>query len=216
MGVPELAYQRGFEAELDDMADAGRSKAKGTGDEHGTPDFVLEAIYKTFGAIDLDPCGHPDAIVEARCKFLLPKHWENRDGQDLVDRGFIYTDGEIEDWNDYGLSFCNGPFSTLHWWVKKSAEMEIYRDGKATGNESIILTPVRTTHSAWQNHIFPLHHVTIFAKSRWKFHGAPTTAPFHTALSYRGYRPARFTEGFKHLGAVCRNSKQGDLFYCPF
>jgi hypothetical protein len=218
VGVPERAYQRGFDVELDEQTEK-RSKASSTGDEHGTPDFVLEAVTKTLGPIGLDPCGHPKSLVEARRKIRLPKYWDE-DGAnsiDLVNRNFEFGDGEMTEWGGNGLVFCNGPFSELHWWCWKSAELNIYNDaGKPTGDESVLLLPVRTTHSAWQKAIFGLHHAIIFAAHRWKFHLAPTTAPFHTALAYRGYRPAKFVEGFKHLGMPVRHMKQGDLFYCPF
>jgi transcriptional regulator with XRE-family HTH domain len=92
-------------------------------DSRFTPEGFLEAIYKVFGPIDLDPCGHLMSPVVARRRFILAQG----------------DDGLRDPW--FGrLAFMNPPYSELLIWLSRAHEQW------EAGNVGTVLclVPVRT------------------------------------------------------------------------
>lgn len=139
-------------------------------DSWGTPDEILDPIYKHFGEIGLDPCAEPTPPRRVRA------------------RGYIHdpADGVLASWANQGLVFVNPPYSDCARWTWKAA-----RDG----DEVILLLPVRTSAKWWKQYVWPAD-VILFYSWRLKFVGVKYTAPFHSALVYWGARVELFLEAF--------------------
>jgi len=92
-------------------------------DSRFTPSEFLAGIEAAFGAIDLDPCGHPLSPVVAKRRIMLGES----------------GDGLVDDWSGR-LAFVNPPFSALLTWLRRAHEQWL------AGNvETVVcLVPVRT------------------------------------------------------------------------
>ena len=88
-----------------------------------TPVEFLQAIAQVWGAIDLDPCGHPDSPVGARRRISLEEG----------------GDGLREDWSG-DVVYVNPPFSDMVTWLKRADQMWIERRVQ----KIIALVPART------------------------------------------------------------------------
>lgn len=96
-------------------------------DSRFTPPEFMAGIYEAFGAVDIDPCGHPLSPVVAH-RRILPSEG---------------GDGLTEDWSGR-LAFVNPPFSELLRWLRRAHEQWQRRNVETV----VCLVPVRTD-SAW-------------------------------------------------------------------
>lgn len=148
-----------------------------------TPENVL-ALIRRFGVIGLDPCSNANSLVGAAEEWSL-----ERDGDSLP-----------KDWTGYGLIYVNPPYgSEIVPFARKMQD-----EGKR-GAEIIALLPARTDARWWQHHITSARAV-CFWKGRLKFLGAPSSAPFPSALAYWGPRPERFADFFGDAGWVVQTA----------
>lgn len=99
----------------------------GERDHRFTPPEFMQAVYKAFGEVDLDPCGHAESPVRANHRILLSEG----------------GDGLRDNWSGR-LVFMNCPFSALLKWLRRADEQW------SAGNvETVVaLVPARTD-SAW-------------------------------------------------------------------
>lgn len=153
-----------------------------------TPDSFLDVVRK-MGPIMLDPCTTLANPVGASM-FHTPD-----------------DDGLIRDWYRHGivgLNFVNPPYGRgLGAW---SAKM---RDEAKRGAEIVGLLPARTDTKWWQ--AVTTADAVCFWRGRLKFKGAPSAAPFPSAVPYWGPRAAEFRRVFAPHGWVVF-SKQLPLF----
>jgi hypothetical protein len=145
-------------------------------DDWPTSEQVLDLV-RGLGPIGLDPCDGPGSVTRARTSFCRE------------------TDGLGQDWGGHGLVFVNFPYSQAREWAAKIAE-EARR-----GAEIVALCPVRTDARWWQDHARAMD-VLFFWRGRLRFGGAPSSAPFPSALWYAGPRIDRFVEIFAPHGHV--------------
>lgn len=148
-----------------------------------TPKNVLDAVSEFNGGepIGLDPCSNERSIVDARTTW-------NFDGE-------VGIDGLAQEWCGHGLVFVNPPYGDeLSLWMRK------IRLEAANGVEIIALVPSRTDcgwfQLAWRA------PAICFWKGRLRFLGAPSSAPFPSALLYFGERVYRFADVFSSNGHV--------------
>jgi len=147
--------------------------------EWNTPPAILEPVGR-LDAIGLDPCGNATSIVAARREYRL-------------DRG---EDGLCLPWSGFGLVYCNPPYGRgIGAWLARAAGQWL-----DCGVESIVLVPARTDARWWQDNIRLA--LVCFWRGRLKFLGAPSSAPFPSAVLYHGHRPQRFREVFAPLGWI--------------
>src|SRR5574341_2359160 len=90
-----------------------------------TPEWILELARQVLRRIDLDPCGHPEDIVKARKRILLPE-----DGLSFPWRGGVWV---------------NPPFGrgVEKWWHKAWVSSK-------PGARVLMIVPVWTDSVAWQ------------------------------------------------------------------
>lgn len=143
-----------------------------------TPLNVLELV-REVAPIGLDPCGNGDSVVDAEVTL---------DGT---------TDGLASTWQCHGLVYMNPPYGrTIGSWVAKCA----YEAN--CGAEIIALLPARTD-ARWFRNVWTADRV-CFWYGRLKFLGAPSSAPFPSAIAYWGERGKRFDRVFGDHGRVVR------------
>lgn len=161
-------------------------------DTWGTPEAVLDPIYKHFGQIGLDPCANPERFLDAKlhCVEVLPG--------DTPEGAAVNADGLTTHWDGHGLVYINPPYFDIAPWAHKAA---------TEGDEVISLLPARTGSKWFQRWIVPAD-VLLFWKGRIKFHGATHIAPFHMTLSYWGPRPELFLEAFPGHWYIREGGKQ--------
>lgn len=160
-----------------------------------TPPDALAPVLETFGgAIDLDPCGHPDAYPLAWHHIWLPDHL-SKDGWAIA--GFedrlTVGDGLALPWR--GRTFVNPDFGDLAAWAEKCAE-EAKR-----GVEVILLFPSRTDTAYFHDHVSTAALVCHW-RGRLRFVGAAACAPFPVSFAYWGPRPSLFHAAFAPHGMV--------------
>lgn len=144
-----------------------------------TPDNVL-GLVRELGAIRLDPCTVDENPVGATVIIAPPD-----DGLALP------WDGE---WT--GLVFVNPPYGTaLRKWVEKACT-----EGEL-GNEVVMLVPGRID-TGWYSTARDSANALCEWRGRLRFRGAPTSAPFPSALFYWGDRPFLFAHVFQAAGNV--------------
>jgi hypothetical protein len=145
-----------------------------------TPADVVALVRAFFGGrISLDPCApsDPDHFIAVR-NVTLPNN------------------GLDGDWT--GTVYVNPPFDEMAWWTEKAAKE--WRRGQC---EILFLLPARTDTRYWHGHISTAAAVCFWA-GRMKFVGAPSSAPFPTAIAYWGADLARFGWMFGERGMVVR------------
>ena len=158
----------------------------------GTPHKYVKVINRFFGgSISLDPCSNEHSIVNAKTKFLLPKH-----------------DGLHEEWN-YPTIYVNPPYgadrargSTIKNWLAKCASSHMMY-----GAEVLALVPVATNTSHWKRNIFGQAKAICFLyDTRLKFlengNGGGKGAPMACAMIYWGRNYEKFYDIFIEYGAV--------------
>jgi phage N-6-adenine-methyltransferase len=147
-----------------------------------TPDNVLELVRacSNTGRIGYDPCTTDDNPCRAIC-YSRP-----------VDNGLNTQ------WWGNGLVYVNSPYGReLPEWVAKATRES------AEGSEIIMLVPARTDTRWWQEHIIFADAICLW-RGRLKFKGAPSAAPFPSALAYWGPRVDVFCKVFGPHGWIVR------------
>lgn len=146
-------------------------------DSWNTPPEVLDLVRK-LGPIGLDPCSNPASLVGAS------QEWSLEGGQD----------GLALSWLGYGLVFVNPPYGReIREWVLR-CEMSAH-----DGAEIVALLPARTDARWWQQHVRTADALVFWA-GRLRFLGAPSSAPFPSAVAYWGPRWLTFLSVFGERG----------------
>lgn len=157
-----------------------------------TPANVLERVRLMCpdGQIDLDPCSNPKSIVRATTE------WWGCDDEE---------DGLLVQW-DRGLGrptyvFVNPPYGDdVAVWTQRCAQ-------QALKNCIVFgLLPARTD-TAWFHDAVPLCDALCLWKGRLKFLGAPSSAPFPSAVAMwgEGADVKLFSQAFRDVGWIIRN-----------
>lgn len=132
-------------------------------DDWGTPLHLMNIVEEIMLTIHLDPCGAPGRILpHAKKTILLPE------------------DGLAPSWAGLNV-FVNPPYGKpLDAWLEKCANA-----GSRDSTNVIALIPACTSRKAWQRFVSRAEAV-CFLKGRLKFHGAPSSAGFSSALVFWG------------------------------
>jgi len=142
-----------------------------------TPDNVLELV-RQIAPIGLDPCTtlkNPTGAMSTYIRHGLQAPWDTC---------------------PLGLVYCNPPYGReLPAWTRKM------RDSSDGDIELIGLVPARPDTRWWHQNITTADAI-CFWRGRLKFKGAPSAAPFPSALPYWGPRPERFREVFGPHGWI--------------
>lgn len=141
-----------------------------------SPPHIVEIVTKFLGAIDLDPCWHPDSPVSASTTFVEADNGLSREW-----RGKVYL---------------NPPYGReIDGWIEKLVAE--YERGNVT--EAIALLKV-STDTSWFSRLdaFP----RCFVTGRLAFGGAKNSAPFPSAIVYLGPRVETFAWTFASLGTT--------------
>lgn len=142
-------------------------------DKWNTPKDLIYAIVRFLGWIDLDPCA---------------------DASESVPAGNHFTENGLErEW--FGRVFMNPPYGReIGKWVMKARS----EDGI---DELIMLLPARTD-TKWFQPLLTYNFSVCFINHRLKFGDSKNSAPFPSALVYRGSRHKEFYWFFEEWGAV--------------
>ena len=132
-----------------------------------TPDEIIEFVtFALGGVITLDPC----------CNL----------GEPNVKAEYYYTeetDGLANKW--WGKVYMNSPYGReIKVWVQKLADEFWHGDV----DQAIALVPVRTDTQWWET-LVQRASCVLFLRGRLQFKGAPTSAPFPSALVCLGVPP---------------------------
>lgn len=159
--------------------------AVGSRDDWGTPELVLERVRRV-GPIALDPCTSLDNPVDAENWFTLAAlNPEVKDGLALS-------------WQGFGLAYVNPPYSAMAAWADKVA-------GEAgAGCEVVTLVAARPDSRWFYRLAWDTARAVCFWKGRLRFVGAPSSAPFPSAIVFHGRRAAEFEVAFQDAGKVVR------------
>lgn len=149
--------------------------------EHYTPSEIIDAVVKTIGPIDLDPCSPVNGPTVPAAQHYT-----------------VEDDGLAQFWR--GTVYMNPPYGAgIDAWVAKL--IESYRAGDVTA--AVALLPARTDTRWWQQiRDYPVCFVTGRIRFEGAGNGAP--APFPSALVYLGADLPRFIQATKDLGDVWR------------
>jgi DNA-binding XRE family transcriptional regulator len=157
-----------------------------------TPPHLIEMIVQSFGAISIDPAGHPNGFVEA--DIILTE----------------VEDGLTTRWSGRS-AFVNPPFSDLTRWMKRCAEA--WANGEV---EQIVgLFPVRTETGVFRERIFGVADVLLLPR-RLAFHDEARRkldpAPFALMLCLWGAERATVADFVEVSGCLVlwstRNSQR--------
>ena len=145
-----------------------------------TPANVLEVV-NAIDEIGLDPCSNPNSIVKAKTTYTLPKQ-----------------DGLRRPWTRRGLVYVNPPYGReIVAWMRRCQQQA------ARGVEIVALVPVRADTRWWHTYcVPPKADAVCFWQGRLRFLGAPTCAPFSSALVYWGPRRPAFLRAASKVGAL--------------
>jgi hypothetical protein len=151
-------------------------------EEYCTPPAILDLVAEVLEKIDVDPCGHTNSFVPATTIFL------KSDGSNSLD--------QETDW--LGSVFLNPPYGKdISLWLQKLSIQ--YKSGITTS--AIALIPARTDTAWWKilsNHPFCL----IWGRVKFLGLGAPSCAPFLSAVFYLGSNKDRFIDVFSRIGDI--------------
>lgn len=160
-----------------------------------TPSEFKE-ILDGFGAVGLDPAGHPESLMSAEKQYLLSKG----------ENGLTLT------WYGHGLVFVNPPYGKdrrrkntprcIRWFRKALRELR-----RHPNLEIIFLIAGRPDTTYFQEYVFEHAQALCWWRGRLKFIGSTKSgkrvgATFPSAVVYFGPRPQRFKRAFAKAGAV--------------
>ena len=154
-----------------------------------TPDELLDLV-RSYRSIRLDPCTSADNPTNAKDFFT-----EKDDG---IEQNWGMDQG--------GLIYVNPPYGReLRFWVEKCVSESARRpflEEHSLNSEIILLMPARTDTTYWHHGVLSHAEAICYVKGRLKFRGAPSSAPFPSALVYFGDRPEAFKKHFSGIGHV--------------
>lgn len=162
--------------------------ATGGKDDWQTPSVVLELVRRV-GPIGLDPCTSADNPVGAR--FHLDADAFSAD--DWID---LLEPGE--------LAYCNPPYSQMESTRARPGWASFVPYQAAEGAEVISLVAARPDTRWFDRLVWQTAQAACFWKGRLTFVGAPSCAPFPSAVVYHGPRPWTFEAAFEGVGKVVR------------
>jgi hypothetical protein len=145
-----------------------------------TPAYLVDAVIRTMGAIDCDPCSNPPP-------YNVPAavHYTQAD------------DGLLQPWA--GRIYMNPPFggnSMQHWMGKLQTELAL---GRCT--EAVILVPART-EARWFQRLWQADAL-CFTRGRIAFIGGKRSGNvIGTCLGYWGPHATAFAEQFAAVGQL--------------
>jgi phage N-6-adenine-methyltransferase len=141
-----------------------------------TPPDIVELVNDVLGAIDLDPCWHPESAVSAATTYV-----EEQDGLSRPWRGRV---------------FLNPPYGrAIDPWIEKL----VAEHSASNVREAVALVPARVD-TEWFRRLdaFP----RCFIYGRLTFANAENPAPFPCAAVYLGADAERFASVFGGVGGV--------------
>lgn len=143
-----------------------------------TPRHVVDAVLRTMGTIDLDPCAEKGRRIPAAA------HLTKQD------------DGLSHPWK--GRVYMNPPYGDGigEWTAKLRADFDARRV-----TEAVALVPARTETDWWEK--LGAEFICLI-HGRLKFSDGDTAAPFPSAAVYLGKFPDVFADSFRGLGPVYR------------
>ena len=153
--------------------------SSGSGDWN-TPEPVLKLVRR-IDKIRLDPCSNGGSIVGAAVEWS------------------VEVNGLAQPWTSRrkGLVYVNPPYGrAVGDWIEK------IRHEASAGVEVVALLPARTDAKWWHQHVFQTAAAVCFWKGRLSFLGAPSSAPFPSAVAYWGKRSTLFHTVFMQAGKV--------------
>lgn len=134
------------------------SSAKTGGrDDWQTPDVVLERVRR-LGPIGLDPASTIYNPTGAARTFTKEE------------------DGLTRHWAGHGLVYVNPPYSEMKVWADKIAR-------EAASVQLVALVAARSD-TRWWRRMLESYPIVAFWRGRLKFKGAPSPAPFPSALFF--------------------------------
>lgn len=149
-----------------------------------TPPEVLERVRR-IGPIGLDPCTSDDNPTGARVWYTPQRSAFNEEDPDQ-----LLSPGE--------LVYANPPYSEMSQWAGL-----LLHYARTCGSEVIALVAARPD-SRWFHTVAWTAQAVCFWKGRLRFVGAPSSAPFPSAVVYHGARPWAFEAAFHDAGKVIR------------
>jgi len=122
--------------------------------EWETPDDFFSEVSRLYGPFTLDVCATDE---NKKCNKFFTKE----------------TDGLKQDWS--GICWMNPPYGReIKAWMKKAYNESL------RGTRVVCLVPARTDTAWW--HDYAAKGAVVFVRGRLKFKGAPSSAPFPSAL----------------------------------
>lgn len=158
-----------------------RVAGSSSSDSWQTPENVLDLV-RSVEPIGLDPCTSPDNPVGAD-KFYT----ESEDGLSQSSPW----------WTGRGLIFVNPPYSNVGRWMEKASSGWL--------STVICLVPARTDTKWFHEFVWAQTALVCFWKGRLKFKGAPSCAPFPSAIvcyTRITHTAGRFDDVFGKVGKV--------------
>jgi phage N-6-adenine-methyltransferase len=147
-------------------------------DDWQTPAKVWDRIRGDGGATVLDPCTSDENPLGADGFFT---EWSN---------------GLVKSWQSYDLVYVNFPYSKAKLWADKILVEA------AEGVEVITLCPARPDSKWFFRLAWDSAAAICFWRGRLRFVGAPSSAPFPSAVLYHGRHPDIFAEAFGDAGKI--------------
>lgn len=155
-----------------------------------TPPVILEAVYRMWPRIALDPAGAPESLLTkgewAADKWACPDE----------DCGADYTDGLNIDWPQH--TYCNPEYVNLKAWLAHACKFD----------EVLLLGPVRTQRRWWRECILGYGRAICWLNSV-QFVGFDAVFPAPLCMAYWGDQPDPFLDAFEPLGDVSYLSWEG-------
>jgi phage N-6-adenine-methyltransferase len=146
-----------------------------------TPEVVLARV-REVGPILLDPCTDERNPVGALRYYAPP------------------DDGLALPWAlETGLVYMNPPYSAAAAWAEKAVLKSAVLDV-----EIISLVAARPDSRWFYRLVWDSADAVCFWRGRLRFVGAPSSAPFPSAVVYHGPQPWRFESAFQSAGRVLR------------
>lgn len=143
-----------------------------------TPERVLDLV-RQVGQIGLDPCSNATSLVRASVEWVFG--------------------GLDRSWRNYGLVYVNPPYG-------REIEPWIVRCASGDGDEVVALLPARTDTRWWR--CVATAQAVCFWHGRLRFLGAPSSAPFPSAIAYWGPRAGQFSRVFGPHGWIVSTRKE--------
>lgn len=165
-------------------------RATGGSDTWQTPADVIRRVQRV-GWIELDPCSAKENPTSAVSFVWHP------DGDGLA---FSWVDHltALPAGGKAGVVYVNAPYSQMAAWAAKVA----HEAGE--GCQIVSLVAARPDTRWWRRMVWDTASAVCFWSGRLTFVGAPSVAPFPSAVVLHGDRGAEFELAFRDAGRVVR------------